>query len=1023
MSELLENPNLDACGCCESGAAETKIHNRPGLPSLAYRFHTHGSALAAMKARLAEPLVAALEEDGEPKTRETYPLKNLTTRSTDDPAIALLDAWAAVTDVLTFYQERIANEGYLRTAAQRRSVLELARAIGYELNPGVAADCDLAFTVESAEGAPESATVAKGTKVMSIPGQDEKPQIFETVEEIEARAEWNELQPQQTEKQKIAEGLKELYLEGVDTNLKAGDVLLIVGKERVEDPTCENWDMRRILTVETDTDKDLTKVTWEKGLGWKKFGKKILPAEKDVAVYTFRQRAALFGHNAPDWRVMPESVQDEFISTASAAGTKKAAAKRASGGTASVPADASAGALHEVSGTILAAVQYTDWPDFTISSVASPETETIHLDNVYPKITAGGWLILSIPSYQEVYQVVSAVEDSRADFTLTAKTTRIKLKGENLKEKFDDHIRDAVVFAESEELELAEKPLPEPVHGDRIALDVLSPDLDEGQAVVVSGKLQRIRLAPDADPVTLLSADGTQSATLNPDDSLRVAGPPLLIRTGGQEPVALEPEELTAALAASTVQQIQWELIDRDDFIGYATIPTDDVELEAADEDDETVSEIAAINDQTGAVTSDRDRTTIELEESLACCYDRTTVAINANVAPATHGETVSKEALGSGDGAGINQSFPLKKPPLTYVSASTPSGGESTLTVKVDGVQWTEVSSLYGLDGTSRSYVVHHDDDQEASAIFGDGKSGARLPSGSENVVATYRSGIGSDGNVDAGKLTLLMTRPLGIRGVTNPLAAGGGTDAEELEDARDNAPLTVLTLDRIVSLRDFEDFARAFSGIAKARAVSLWNGHTHLVHITVATSEEESLDPKSKLYKNLTAAIDLARDPIQQVVVTGYVPRTFSLSAGLILDSQYDSDDVIAGAADALEEEFSFAKRCFGQPVTAAEVVKALQSTAGVIAVDIDSLTLDAVSQKGSATQTKSKYTLPGVSPWKNTKVEPVPVPQSSAASTSLLPADSADFDIDNGRIELAELLLINEQGIHLYPKEKSS
>ena len=66
----------------------------------------------------------------------------------DDPAIALLDAWAVAGDVLTFYQERIANEGFLRTATERRSVLELARAIGYELNPGVAASTHLVWEVE-----------------------------------------------------------------------------------------------------------------------------------------------------------------------------------------------------------------------------------------------------------------------------------------------------------------------------------------------------------------------------------------------------------------------------------------------------------------------------------------------------------------------------------------------------------------------------------------------------------------------------------------------------------------------------------------------------------------------------------------------------------------------------------------------------------------------------------------------------------------------------------------------------------
>ena len=76
----------------------------------------------------------------------------------DDPAIATLDGWATVLDVLSFYQERIANEGYLRTATERRSILEMARSIGYELRPGVAAGTFLAFTLETAQGAPLSAS-------------------------------------------------------------------------------------------------------------------------------------------------------------------------------------------------------------------------------------------------------------------------------------------------------------------------------------------------------------------------------------------------------------------------------------------------------------------------------------------------------------------------------------------------------------------------------------------------------------------------------------------------------------------------------------------------------------------------------------------------------------------------------------------------------------------------------------------------------------------------------------------------
>jgi len=144
----------------------------------------------------------------------------------------MLDAWAIVTHVLTFYQERIANEGFLRTSTERRSVLELARAIGYELNPSVAPAPFWRLQSKRPPGAPGRATVDMGTKVLSIPGQNEKPQTFETIEKIEVRTAWNTLQPRLTEPQKISKGLKELYLQGVSTQLQPGDAILVVGDDR-----------------------------------------------------------------------------------------------------------------------------------------------------------------------------------------------------------------------------------------------------------------------------------------------------------------------------------------------------------------------------------------------------------------------------------------------------------------------------------------------------------------------------------------------------------------------------------------------------------------------------------------------------------------------------------------------------------------------------------------------------------------------------------------------------------------------
>src|SRR5262249_37618403 len=158
-------------------------------------------------------------------------------------------------------------------------------------------------------------------------------------------------------------------------------------------------------------------------------------------------------------------------------------------------------------------------------------------------------------------------------------------------------------------------------------------------------------------------------------------------------------------------------------------------------------------------------------------------------------------------------QRFALRQPPLTYVTASTPSGAETTLEVRVNDVLWHEVPSFFDHTSEERIYVTTLDDNGKTTVIFGDGTTGARLPTGQEDIKATYRKGIGLGGLVKADQLTQLMARPLGVKGGTNPLPPGGAADPEQLAQARDNAPLTVLTLGRVVSLKDYEDFARAFS------------------------------------------------------------------------------------------------------------------------------------------------------------------------------------------------------------------
>jgi hypothetical protein len=322
--------------------------------------------------------------------------------------------------------------------------------------------------------------------------------------------------------------------------------------------------------------------------------------------------------------------------------------------------------------------------------------------------------------------------------------------------------------------------------------------------------------------------------------------------------------------------------------------------------------------------------------------YSRSSMTLNANTIVATNGATIAvPEVLGSGNAAQINQSFQLKRSPVTYVPAATASGAQSTIQVQVNDIIWQQQPSLFGLGSTDRSYIARQNDDGTTAITFGDGVTGGLLPTGQNNVTATYRVGLGTAGNVPAGSLSVLQSRPPGLRSVSNPVAASGGADPEALSGARGNAPLTVLTLDRIVSVEDYGNFAAAFAGIGKAQAISLTLGQTAFIHITVAGVDGTVVDPLSQLLISLSAAIDAARDPLPQVYIASYQPVLFNITAIIIIDeTDYVAADVHAEVVDAITAYFDFEKRSFAQPVTAAEVIATIQAVTGVVAVDLNQL-----------------------------------------------------------------------------------
>lgn len=880
------------CGFCAGIGAATPglLFNRPGLSAIAYRVGTYQTFRKSLHARLSD---------------SRWPvLRSLRTRDHDDFTIALLDAWAMTGDILTFYQERLVNESYLRTATERLSINEQSQLLGYQLGPGLAAATHLAFTVEESPGLPQQAaqpiTLAVGTKVQSIPGPDEQPQTFETIEAIEARPAWNALLAQQTTTQPLSWNMTQLWLSGTDVSLVVGEVVLIVTQRG------DGYDasIRRVTGVTSHPERRSTQVR----LATISISAGTIAASKP-GVYVLRSQSSPFGHNAP--------LQPQFNS----------------------------------SGVFQGA--FSEW-----ALDANETTTRMTLSSRNDKILQDSFLVIeqdhpSNGARMWTFAVAGdVVHRSVARYGIAGTGTELSLsagwaKGADSKL---DLLRTMTVAAQSEEVVPAALPLRYPVYGEVLAFDQPVDGLTPGRPLAVTGVRQAVRLKHPApapfkerkappggpSPSPALMLDDGSEVLLLPGDVLRMTGNPFTVN--GSSVLPLTPEAFGESLTQSVLPLLRLPLMDRDGRKGLLDISAGDIELVAPDPSGETASEIVFIDEAIGtSITQDRDRTTVQLARPLANVYERATVRMNVNVAAATHGEHAT-EPLGSGDAAVAYQQFTLRQPPITYVSADTPDGSASTLKVFVNEVLWEEVPFFYGHGPTERIYTVRRDDEGRTTIRFGDGISGARLPTGRNNVRAEYRKGTGLGGLVRAGQLSLLMSRPLGLKGVINPEPAQGAEDPESRDDARANAPLTVLTLDRAVSLQDYEDFARTFSGVAKAQAVWVWDGRRRSIFLTVAGPDGEMLEEEGSIIVKLKESLRTYGDPFVAFTVKPYRQAWFEIDGTVTIDPAHVSDVVMEAMMADLESRYAFRTRAFGQPVALSEVMAAIQAVPGVVAVDVD-------------------------------------------------------------------------------------
>jgi hypothetical protein len=145
------------------------IYNPPGLRAIAYRLGDYIGFRHALLQALPGETELTIQE-GDRQVVQTW-----RPGAEGDLAVQMVEWWAYLSDVLTFYNERLANEAYLRTAVLPESVNRLIQLLGYRPRPALGASGTLAALLNRAK----PVTLAKGFHLQSKPGPGQQPQTFE----------------------------------------------------------------------------------------------------------------------------------------------------------------------------------------------------------------------------------------------------------------------------------------------------------------------------------------------------------------------------------------------------------------------------------------------------------------------------------------------------------------------------------------------------------------------------------------------------------------------------------------------------------------------------------------------------------------------------------------------------------------------------------------------------------------------------------------------------------------------------
>lgn len=862
------------------------------------------------------------------------PLADLAGNEIKDISIAMMDAWAVVGDIISFYSRYSMLEGYIDTASEDFSVTQLAKLVGYKPKPPISSSTLLAYRIDESIG---KVAIPTGSQVMSIPEEEgELPQIFETSEVLEASSEKNQIElcPMEVQSEDaiieklICDSSKlSIWINGSDHSVQEGFPVIFFNKGILN--VCV------IDSIEINTELNITKLDLALQDS-SSMTTTISFDDESLQILLFEGTARCFGYSAPprdsfytmaqsgttsyikDVNVIIENnnlvIGDEVtISGVNRAGVKNSFLAKISG----------------INGNKLTIEGYIPNDEFQPDSIEIKGNNVVNLKNNYYKryINFTEERSIGIDQLNGKYKNWDTSDFSIVENSLSGTGIEmysdfdIYLKGHN-----HSIAKDSIIMIQSEWGEdIQFKPMDETGASPRSSIQENTP-AEVKVGLFSQSSLYKVSNHEETSRdgfATTAEVTGIKLYQPQEDNLKGYCLKKTKVFVGCKE-VCLSGVPLPETINLHNQSELIINSTDDCLFKNHDLISIN-AETVCGDEFN-CVAEIEkAENEERGGYIN----ITLANKDKLPDkALKRNTVRIGGNIVPATHGETVLDEILGDGNATQVNQSFRLTRSPQTHLL--TEYGIKGSLSVRVNDILWNRVDSFIESGSQDRSYVESIESDGTIRITFGDGEKGLRLPTGSENVKATYRTGAGSVGNVKVGQIQVSRSNTLGIEAVTNPEPARSGLDNKSSSSTKKEISTNIVNFDRIVSLVDLRLYLVSMAGVG--RAVITCDDGVMKAFIACSDPQEFDNDTIERIEMMLKNKCDF------DIQVEGVVLNAVMVCIQLKIDDRYRFDIVSEVLKERILDHFSYANMEINSPIQSCQIEGVAHKVDGVVSVAVD-------------------------------------------------------------------------------------